>query len=107
MPSSDPGLNSHESERKSHSYAARIGSRCIASEVPYYGLLSRIVECTVRGAIARSIGEGEWEYDLLRRDGISSLEIFRDRKAVWVDSESFMEALAEARREHLEANFKK
>jgi hypothetical protein len=82
------------------SYSARIGeSRLIAENVPYGVLLLRIVEFTVRAALARSVDECEWEHELLRTKGLETLQIFRDGKAVWRDRELFEGELAEAQRE--------
>ena len=88
-------------------YSARIGeSRCIADGVTYDMLLDRIVEFTIRAALARCVDECEWEHDELRRKGIAALQIFRDGKAVWADSAMFARELAEARRERIEERFR-
>lgn len=88
-------------------YSARIGeSHCIADRVTYDTLLNRIVEFTIRAALARCVDECEWEQDELRRKGIGALQIFRNDKAVWADSATFERELAEARREHVEERFR-
>lgn len=88
-------------------YTIRIGeSRVVAEDVPYEAMLDRIVEFTVRAAVARSLDEYDWEQESVRRGGLRSLQIFRDRKALWGDRESFEEQLAEARRENVEQRFR-
>lgn len=87
-------------------YSARIGeSRSIAENVIYDALLTRIVEFTIRSAVARSIDEGEWEHDQLRRGGLSVLQIFRNGKAMWDDGAMFKTEFAEARREEVGYRF--
>jgi hypothetical protein len=88
-------------------YSTRIGeSYCLSEDVSYEVLLQRIMEFTVRAAVARSIDESEWEHEELRRKGLSALQIVRNGKAVWLDQETFEGELAEARREHIESGFK-
>ncbi|HEY6325660.1 MAG TPA: hypothetical protein VIW73_03965 [Candidatus Cybelea sp.] len=87
-------------------YAARVGeSHCIADGVTYDVLLNRIMEFTIRAALARVVDECDWEHDALRRNGIGAIQIFRDGKAVWADSAMFEQEMAEARREHIEDRF--
>ncbi len=87
-------------------YAARIGeSHRLADGVTYAALLNRIMEFTIRAALARSVDECEWEHDELRRRGLGAIQIFRDGKAIWADSAAFEEELAEARRERIEERF--
>lgn len=74
-------------------------SRMIAQRVPYDELLRRIMEFTIRGALARSIDESEWEHEELRRKGLSSLQVFHNERAVWVCAKTFAEEHAEAERE--------
>lgn len=89
-------------------YSARIGeSHCIADRVTYGALLNRIVEFTIRAALARCIDECDWEHDELRRRGIGAIQIFRNGKAVWADSAAFERELAEARREQIEERFRR
>lgn len=88
-------------------YSARIGeSRCIADGVTYQVLLNRIMEFTIRAALARCVDECDWEHDELRRKGISALQIFRNGKAIWADSGAFEQELAEAQRERIEERFR-
>jgi hypothetical protein len=87
-------------------YSVRIGeSYCVAENVTYDALLTRIVEFTVQAAVARSIDEDEWEHEQLRRNGLAALQIFRNDKAVWDDVAAFEAELAEARRERIDARF--
>jgi CRISPR/Cas system-associated endoribonuclease Cas2 len=87
-------------------YSARIDeSRFIADGVTYDVLLNRIVEFTIRAALARSVDEGDWEQDEVRRNGIAAIQIFRNGKAVWADSSAFELEMTEARREHIEDRF--
>jgi hypothetical protein len=87
-------------------YSVRIGeSRCIAEDVSYDALLARIVEFTIRSAVARSIDESEWEHEELRRKGLSALQVFRNGKALWDDAAMFETEFAEARREHVGNRF--
>jgi hypothetical protein len=89
-------------------YSARIGeSHCIAARVPYNVLLDRIVEFTIRAALARCADECDWEHDELRRKGIGALQIFRNDKALWADPAMFERELAEARREQIEERFRR
>jgi len=87
-------------------YSVRIGeSHCIAEGVPYDALLDRIVEFTIRAAVARSADESEWEHEELRRKGLTALQLFRNRRAVWDDRAIFEAELAEARRENVGERF--
>lgn len=87
-------------------YSVRIGeSCCITENATYSALLTRIVEFTVKAAVAHSIDEDEWEHEQLRRKGLSALAIFRNEKAVWDDGAAFKAELAEARREHIGPRF--
>lgn len=89
-------------------YSARVGeSHCIADRVTYGALLNRIVEFTIRAALARTVDECDWEHDELRRKGIGAIQIFRNGKAVWADSAAFERELAEARREQIEERFRR
>ncbi len=81
-------------------YSARIGeSHSLGENIAYQVLLLRIVEFTVRAALARCVDESEWEHELLRTKGLEALEIFRDGRAVWSDRPLFEAERAEARRE--------
>lgn len=87
-------------------YSVRIGeSHCVAEGIPYDALLDRIVEFTIRAAVARSADEGEWEHEELRRKGLGALQIFRDRRAVWDDRTTFETELAAARHQNIGENF--
>lgn len=87
-------------------YSVRIGeSHCVADGIPYDALLDRIVEFTIRAAVARSTDESEWEHEELRRRGLSALQIFRNHRAVWDDRSTFEIELAEARRENIGERF--
>jgi hypothetical protein len=87
-------------------YSAQIGeSCCIARRETYDTLLARIVEFSVRAAVARSIDESEWEHEQLRRRGLSALQIFKNDKAVWEDPTEYDAELAEARRERIDERF--
>lgn len=79
-------------------YSVRIGeSHCIAEGISYDALLDRIVEFTIRAAVARSADESEWEHEELRRRGLSALQVFRDGRAVWDDRSTFETELEAAR----------
>ncbi|HEY3675072.1 MAG TPA: hypothetical protein VGK84_03695 [Candidatus Tumulicola sp.] len=67
--------------------------------------MARIVEFSVRAAMARCVDEIEWEHEQLRRRGLSALEIFRNGKAVWEDRIAYDSELAEARRERIDERF--
>jgi hypothetical protein len=83
------------------SYTAVIGdSHSIGERISYKELVKRTMEFTIRAALARSADESDWEHDELRRRGLRALQIFRDGKAVWADSELFREELGQARRQH-------
>src|SRR5580698_9524915 len=87
-------------------YSVQIGeSCCIAQRATYDTLLTRIVEFSVRAAVARSIDESEWEHEQLRRRGLSALQIVRNGKAVWEDCAAYDAELAEARRERIDERF--
>jgi hypothetical protein len=87
-------------------YSAQIGeSCCIARRETYDTLLARIVEFSVRAAVARSVDESEWEHEQLRRRGLSALQIFKNDKAVWEDPTEYDAELAEARRERIDERF--
>ncbi|HEY1428620.1 MAG TPA: hypothetical protein VGF18_03540 [Candidatus Tumulicola sp.] len=87
-------------------YSANIGESCsIVKDVPYDTLLSRIVEFSVRAAVAHSIDESEWEHEQLRRRGLGALQIFRNERAVWDDRTEYDAELAEARRERIDDRF--
>lgn len=87
-------------------YSARIGeSHCIADDVTYDMLLNRIMEFTIRAALARCVDECDWEHDELRRRGIGAVQLFRDGKAIWSDFAAFERELTEARREQIEERF--
>src|ERR1700678_3384806 len=87
-------------------YSAQIGeSCCIARRETYGTLLTRIVEFSLRAAMARSVDEMEWEQEQLRRRGLSALQIFKNGKAVWEDRPMYESELAEARREGIDERF--
>jgi hypothetical protein len=87
-------------------YSAQIGeSCCIARRETYDALLTRIVEFSLRAAMARSVDEMEWEQEQLRRRGLSALQIFKNGKAVWQDLAMYDSELAEARREGIDERF--
>lgn len=87
-------------------YSVRIGeSHCIAEGIPYDALLDRIVEFTIRAAVARSVDESAWEHEEFRRKGLSALQVFRNRRALWDDRAIFEAELAEARRENIGERF--
>lgn len=87
-------------------YSARVGeSISVGEALAYDTLLLRIMEFTVRGAIARSMDEDEWEQEALRRNGLAALQIFRNGRAVWTDRASFNEQLSEAKRENVDRRF--
>jgi hypothetical protein len=82
-------------------YSARIGeSHSIAERIAYDVLLLRIMEFTIRSALARSVDESEWAHEELRREGLRSLQIFRDGRAVWIDGEMFVQERSAAQRQH-------
>lgn len=89
-------------------YSARVGeSHFFAERVGYEELVNRIMEFTVRAAVARSIDESDWEQDELRRGGLRVIQLFRGGKAVWTDAAAFEGELCEARRECVEGRFKR
>jgi hypothetical protein len=80
-------------------YTARIEqSVSIAEDVEYDRLSARILEVTVRAAMARSQDESEWEHEELRRRGLGVIQIFRNGRAIWTNRDAFEAELAEARR---------
>ncbi|MFY9740120.1 MAG: hypothetical protein WAK11_13880 [Candidatus Cybelea sp.] len=87
-------------------YTARMEESVnIAEDVAYERLSTGILEFTVRAAIARTEDESEWEHEELRRRGLSSIQIFRNGKAIWTDRDIFEAELAEARRSKCEGHF--
>ncbi|HXM06249.1 MAG TPA: hypothetical protein VN936_02235, partial [Candidatus Acidoferrum sp.] len=64
-------------------------SYSIAENATYDALLGRIVEFTVRAAVARCVDENEWEHEQLRREGLNALQIYHNGKAAWDDAASF------------------
>lgn len=82
-------------------YSVHIGeSQSVGDMISYSSLLRRLMEFTVRAAIARSVDEPEWEHEELRRKGLAALQIVRNGKAVWPDRETFEKERADAAREH-------
>jgi hypothetical protein len=77
----------------------------IAQDVPYDRLSTDILEFTLRAAIARSKDESEWEYEELRRRGLSGIQIFRNGKAIWTDRDIFESELEDARRSECVGSF--
>lgn len=71
----------------------------------YDALLARIMEFTIRAAVARTSDESEWEHEQLRRRGVAALALSRDGKALWDDPQIFAEELSEARREDVARRF--
>jgi hypothetical protein len=87
-------------------YSVRMSeSYCIAEDATYDMLLTRLVEFTVRAAVARCVDENEWEHELLRREGLGALQIYHNGKAAWDDAASFEAERAEARRERIASKF--
>lgn len=87
-------------------YSVRIGEACcIGIDMPYEALVVRIVEFTMRAAIARSADESDWEHEELRKHGIGALQVFRNEKAVWDSALIFNDELVEAGREGTAALF--
>jgi hypothetical protein len=87
-------------------YSVRMSeSYCIAEDATYDTLLTRLVEFTVRAAVARCVDENDWEHELLRREGLRALQIYHNGKAAWDDAASFEAERAEARREHIASKF--
>jgi hypothetical protein len=87
-------------------YSVRMSeSYCIAEDATYDMLLTRLVEFTVRAAVARCVDETEWEHELLRREGLGALQIYHNGKAAWDDAASFEAERAEACREHIASKF--
>jgi hypothetical protein len=88
-------------------YSVRIGeARCIGAGLAYQALLARIMEFTLRAAVARSEDESEWEHEQLRRSGLGALQLFRNDKAIWDNPQTFADELAEARREDVVRRFR-
>lgn len=87
-------------------YSARIGEcKSLAEDIPYEDLVDRIMEFTVRAAMARSRDDADWEQDELRRSGLACLQLFRNGKAIWSDPETFRTERDEAIREQVEDRF--
>lgn len=87
-------------------YSVRIGeAHCIGVDMSYETLLVRIMEVTIRAAVARSEDESEWEQEEVRRKGLCALQVFRSGKALWDNPATFADELAEARREGIERRF--
>jgi hypothetical protein len=88
-------------------YSVRIGeSHCVAEGIPYDALLDRIVEFTIRAAVARSTDDSEWQHEELRRRGLGALQIFCNQRAVWDDATTFESELSGARRQNVCRKFK-
>ena len=89
-------------------YSARVGeSHFFADRVGFDELVNRIVEFTIRAAVARSVDESSWEQEELRRGGLRTIQIFRGGKAIWADSHAFESELGEARREGIQERFER
>jgi hypothetical protein len=89
-------------------YSARVSeSNFFADRVGYDELVNRIIEFTIRAAVARSADASDWEHEELRRGGLGALQVFRDGKAIWTDATAFEGELTEARRERCECKFKR
>lgn len=87
-------------------YSVRIGeAHCIGVDMPYETLLVRIMEITLRAAVARSEDESEWEQEQVRRKGLCALAVFRNGRAIWDNPQTFADELAEAQREHIQQRF--
>lgn len=87
-------------------YSVRVGEACcIGIEMQYEVLLLRIMEFTMRAAIAKSADDSEWEHEQLRKHGIGALQVFRSGKALWESAPIFNEELAEAQREGIPERF--
>jgi hypothetical protein len=87
-------------------YSVRMSeSYCIAEDATYDMLLTRLVEFTVRAALARCVDETDWEHELMRREGLRALQIYHNGKAAWDDAVSFEAERAEACREHIAEKF--
>lgn len=87
-------------------YSARIAeSYCIAEDATYEALLARLVEFTLRAAVARCVDQDDWEHQQLRRNGLRALQIFHNGKAAWDDAASFQEERLEAYRESAASRF--
>lgn len=87
-------------------YTVRIAeSYSIAENSTYEALLSRLVEFTLRAAIARCVDQDEWQHEQLRRNGLFALQIFHNGKAAWDDSDTFEAEKAEASRERVASKF--
>jgi hypothetical protein len=80
-------------------YSVRIGeAHCIGADVCYEALLARVMEFTIRAAVARSEDESDWEHEQLRRNGLCALQLFRNDRAIWDNPLTFADELAGARR---------
>ena len=87
-------------------YSAWIGeARSIALDMPYEALLRGLMAFVARAAVAGAADQSDWEQEQLRRQGLGSLQLSRDDKALWDDPQTFAEELAEARLEGVEARF--
>src|ERR1700722_5509924 len=87
-------------------YSVRMSeSYCIAEDATYDVLLTRLVEFTVRAAVARCVDENDWGHEHRRRNGLSALQIYHHGKAAWDDAASFEAERAEARRERIASKF--
>lgn len=73
--------------------------------MPYDALLLQVLAFTVRAAVARCADESEWEHEQLRRNGLAALQLSRDGKALWSDTQTFAEELTEACREGIGPRF--
>lgn len=88
-------------------YSARIGeAHCIGVSMPYETLLVRIMEFTVRAAIAKVADESEWEHERLRRNGLAALQVSRNGKALWDNAKIFDQELAAAQRGNAAKQFR-
>ena len=87
-------------------YSARIGEAfCIGDDLSYRALLARLMEFTLRAAIARSADESQWEHEQLRRLGLCAVQLFHNGKAIWDDAALFTQEMAEARRTNAAERF--
>lgn len=73
--------------------------------MPYETLLLGVMAFVVRAAVARAADESNWEQEQLRRNGLGALQFSRDDKALWDDTQTFAEELAEACREGVGPRF--
>jgi hypothetical protein len=80
-------------------YSAQISpSAHIAENVSYETLLERILEYTLRSALARANDRHDWEQDQLRCRGLRVIELFHNGRAVWQDRAAFEEFLSDETR---------